>query len=161
MVEKAKKIEIVEQLKGDFSSANSIVVASFKGLTIAETDQLRETAKKSGVKIKVTKNTLAQVALKGSANEEVAKLFKNQTIVAYSNEPLGPSKTLVNFAKTSEKLTVLGGSFDGKFAELAGVQSYASVPSLDESRAQIVSLLKAPASELVRVLKAQSEKDAA
>lgn len=160
MVDKAKKIQVVEQLKEDFSAASAIVVASFKGLTIAETDQLRQTAKKSGAKIKVTKNTLAQVALQGSPHAEVAKLFKNQTIVVYSNEPLGPSKTLVNFAKTSEKLTVLGGSFDGKFAELASVQSYASVPSLDESRAQIVSLLKAPQSELVRVLKAHSEANA-
>jgi large subunit ribosomal protein L10 len=160
VVDKAKKIQVVEQLKEDFSSASAIVVASFKGLTIAETDQLRQTAKKNGSKIKVTKNTLAQVALKGTAHAEVAKLFKNQTVVVYSNEPLGPSKTLVNFAKTSEKLTVLGGSFDGKFAELSGVQSYASVPSLDESRAQIVSLLKAPASELVRVLKSYSEKNA-
>jgi large subunit ribosomal protein L10 len=160
VVDKAKKIQVVEQLKSDFNTATSIVVASFKGLTIVETDQLRQAAEKNGAKIKVTKNSLAQVALKGTAHAEVAKLFKNQTIVAFSDEPLGPSKTLVNFAKTSEKLTVLGGSFDGQFSELAGVQSYASVPSLDESRAQIVSLLKAPASELVRVLKAHSENNA-
>ncbi len=161
MVDKAKKVQIVEDLKKTFASAKSVVVAKFSALTILESDELRKIAKKNGAVVRVTKNRLAQVALKDSANAEVAKLFKTQTLVSYSDDPLGTAKTLVNFAKTNEKITVLGGAFEGKFLELADVQAYAAIPSLDESRARIVSLLKAPAYELVRILKAHSENNGA
>ncbi len=157
MVDKAKKVEVVNGLKQGLVSAKSIVVAQFSKLTIPETDELRKLAKKNNAKITVTKNRLAQVALKGSANEGISEFFKTQTIVTYSDEPLGTAKTLVSFAKTNEKLSVVGGVFEGKVLDLAAIQSYASVPSLEESRAAIVYLLNASASELVRVMKSYGE----
>ena len=157
MVDKAKKIQVVEDLKQSFATAKSIVVAQFSKLTILETDELRKIAKKNGAKVRVTKNRLAQVALKGSANESVSDLFKTQTIVSYSDDPLATAKTLMNYAKTNEKLTVVGGAFEGKFLDFAAIQVYALVPSLDESRARIATILNSPAAELVRVLKSYSE----
>lgn len=157
MVDKAKKIQVVNELKESFASAKSVVVAKFTALTIPETDELRKAAKKHGATVRITKNRLAQVALKGSAHESVSDLFKTQTLVSYSDEPLGTAKTLVNFAKTNEKLTVLGGSFEGKFLDLATVEMYAAIPALDESRARIATILNAPAAELVRVLKSYAE----
>lgn len=157
MVDKAKKVEVVGKLKDSIATAKSLVVAKFTALTIPESDELRKLAKKNGAKVRMTKNRLAQVALKGSANESASELFKTQTLVSYSDDPLATAKTLVNYAKTNEKVAVLGGVFEGKFLDLAGIQAYASIPSLDESRAQIVYLLNAGASELVRVLKAHAE----
>lgn len=157
MVDKATKIKVVEELKQNFANAKSIVVAQFSKLTIPETDELRKLAKKNGAKVRVTKNRLAQVALKDSANAEISQFFKTQTIVSYSDEPLGTAKTLINFAKNNEKLKVVGGVFEGKLLDTAAIQSYAAVPALDESRAAIVYLLNAAASELVRVLKAHGE----
>ncbi len=157
MVDKAKKVQVVKDLKESFAVAKSVVVAQFTGLTIPETDALRQAAKKNGATVKVTKNRLAQVALQDSPNAELSGLFKTQTIVSYSDEPLGTAKTLVTFAKTNEKLTVVGGVFEGKMLDLNEIQMYASVPALDESRARIATLLNAPAAELVRVLKSYSE----
>jgi large subunit ribosomal protein L10 len=157
MVDKTKKIEVVGKLKDSIASAKSLVVAKFTALTIPESDDLRDLARKNGAKVRMTKNRLAQVALKGSVNESASELFKTQTLVSYSDDPLATAKTLVNYAKTNEKVSVLGGVFEGKFLDLAGIQAYASIPSLDESRAQIVYLLNASASELVRVLKAHAE----
>jgi len=158
MVDKAKKKQIVGELKESFASAKSVVVAKFTALTIPETDELRKVARKNGAKVRVTKNRLAQVALKGTANEKLSDLFKTQTIVSYSDDPLATAKTLVHFAKNNEKLTVLGGAFEGKVMDLSEVQAYASIPALEESRAALVYLLKASASEIVRVIKSYSEK---
>jgi large subunit ribosomal protein L10 len=157
MVDKAKKIQIVEDLKGSFATAKSVVVAQFTKLTIPETDELRKIARKNGATIRVTKNRLAQVALKGSPNEPISNLFKSQTIITYSDDPLATAKTLVNYAKNNEKLSVVGGMFEGKLLEMAMINEYAAVPSLDESRARIATILNSPAAELVRVLKSYSE----
>jgi large subunit ribosomal protein L10 len=157
MVDKAKKIQVVEELKQSFATAKSVVVAQFSKLTIPETDALRKLAKKNGAQVRVTKNRLAQVALKGSANEGISNLFKTQTIVSYSNDPLATAKTLINYAKTNEKLTIVGGAFEGKLLDLSMIQTYAAIPALDESRARIATILNSPAAELVRVLKSYSE----
>jgi large subunit ribosomal protein L10 len=157
MVDKAKKIQVVGELKEAFASAKSVVVAKFTALTIPESDALRKLAKKNGAKVRMTKNRLAQVALKGTSNESISDLFKTQTLISYSDDPLTTAKTLVNFAKTNEKIVVLGGAFEGKFLDLDAITTYANVPSLDESRARIATILNAPAAELVRVLKGYSE----
>lgn len=161
MVDKAKKVKVVDELKKTLATAKSVVVAKFTALTIPETDELRKSARKHGANVRVTKNRLAQVALKGSQNESISNLLKTQTIVSYSDEPLGTAKTLINFAKANEKLTVLGGVFEGKFLELNEIQTYAAVPALDESRARIATIINSPAAELVRVIKAFSEKGGA
>jgi large subunit ribosomal protein L10 len=161
MVDKAKKIQVVEELKQSFATAKSIVVAQFSKLTILETDELRKLARKNGAQVRVTKNRLAQVALKGSSNEGISGLFKTQTVVSYSEDPLATAKTLVSFAKANEKITVVGGAFEGKVLDVTEIQTYAAVPALDESRARIATLLNAPAAELVRVLKAFSEQGGA
>lgn len=161
MVDKTKKIEVVGKLKDSIASAKSLVVAKFTALTILESDALRDLARKNGVKVRMTKNRLAQVALKGSVNESASELFKTQTLVSYAEDPLATAKTLVNYAKTNEKVSVLGGVFEGKFLDLAGIQAYAAIPSLDESRAQIVYLLNSSAAELVRILKTHAETNGA
>ena len=161
MVDTAKKIQVVEELKQSFATAKSVVVAQFSKLTIPETDELRKIAKKNGAKVRVTKNRLAQVALKGSSNEGISNLFKTQTVVSYSDDPLATAKTLVSFAKANDKITVVGGAFEGAVLDVAAIQTYAAVPALDESRARIATLLNAPAAELVRVLKAFSEQGGA
>jgi len=161
MVDRAKKQERVEQFKQDFAGATTVAVATFSGLTILETDALRKVARKNNTKISIAKNTLAVVALKGTKHEGIAPLFKTQTIITYSQDPLGAAKTLANFAKTNEKLSLAGGSFDGKILDIAGITELASVPSLDESRAQIVSILNSPARELVRIIRTHSESNGA
>ena len=154
MVDKAKKIERVAGFKETFSSAQTVVVAKFSKLTIPETDELRKIARKNNTSVSVAKNTLAKVALEGSKHAEIASLFKTQTIFTYSADPVGAAKTLVDFAKVNEKLSIAGGSFDGKLLDEAGVKTLANMPSLDQSRARIASLLVANATQIARLVPA-------
>lgn len=153
MVDKAKKIQQVKELKEAFDSATTVVVANFSALTIKESDQLREAAKKAGARVKVAKNTLASIASKDTKHSNIIPFFTGQSLVAYSKDPVAAAKILVDFAKKNEKLSIAGGSFDGQALDKSSVSDLASTPSLEQSRAKIAGLLVASAGQIARIVK--------
>ena len=170
MVDKAKKIEVVENIKDVFSRSSTVVVANFNGLTINKTDELRRSAKENGADVKVTKNTLAKIASKETQHSGIVDFFTGQTIVSYSEDPVSAAKVMVDFAKDNENLKIAGGSYEGSLLDDDKVTQLAKTPSIDESRAKIVGLLvapaqkiaqvaKAPAGDLARVISAYSQKE--
>ncbi|HCR85705.1 MAG TPA: 50S ribosomal protein L10 [Alphaproteobacteria bacterium] len=169
MVDKAKKQKQVEELNASLSSATTVVIANYTGLTIPETDELRNAARKAKAGIKVSKNTLARIASKGTKHENIIDLFSGQSLVAYSDDAVAAAKVVADFAKKNEKLSIVGGSFNGDKLDAKSVKDLAQTPSLDESRGRIVGLLVAsagqiarivnePASQLARVFSAYGEK---
>lgn len=153
-VSRAKKQTYLDQLHTDLNSAGSVVVAHYKGLTVAEVTDLRRQITAAGAKFKVTKNTLTRLALKKTEFEGVSDLFTGPTAVAYSADPVAAAKVVVNFAKDNDKLVVLGGALGNQRLDKKGVESLASMPSLDELRGKIVGLLNAPATKLAQILQA-------
>ncbi|MDE2464971.1 MAG: 50S ribosomal protein L10 [Alphaproteobacteria bacterium] len=171
-MERAKKAEVVESLNGVFSEAGSVVVAHYTGLTVAEMSDLRARMRAAGASFKVAKNRLVVRALQGTAAEPIAHLFKGPTGIAYSSDPVAPSRVAVAYAKENDKLVILGGVVGKMELDANGVKALAELPSLDELRGKIVGLiqapatkiagvLQAPAGQLARVLAAYSEKSAA
>jgi large subunit ribosomal protein L10 len=171
-VEKAKKAEVVESLNGLFAEAGSVVVAHYTGMTVAEMGEFRARARAGGVSFKVAKNRLAMRALKGTAAEPIAHLFKGPTGIAYSKDPIAASKVAVTYAKDNDKLVILGGVVGTTALDVNGVKALAELPSLDALRAKLVGLLvapatkiagivQAPAGQLARVIAAYSRKEAA
>jgi large subunit ribosomal protein L10 len=171
-VEKAKKTEVVEELKGVFANAGSVVVAHYTGMTVAQMGDLRSRMRAGGASFKVAKNRLAMRALEGTPVEAIAHLFKGPTGIAYSKDPIAASKVAVAYAKDNEKLVILGGAIGAMALDSAGVKALAALPSLDELRGKIVGLLvapatkiagivQAPAGQLARVIGAYSKKEAA
>jgi large subunit ribosomal protein L10 len=171
-VNRSQKEALVERLQRTLSDASILVVTRQTGLTVAEVDQLRRRMRAANAGFKVTKNRLARIALQGTKFEGVSPLFKGPTGLAYSVDPVAAAKVAVDFAKSNEKLTVVGGVLAGQVLDQAGIQALATLPSLDELRGRIVGLLQAPAtkvarvlqapaSQLARVLAAYAEKDAA
>ncbi|MBI3675594.1 MAG: 50S ribosomal protein L10 [Proteobacteria bacterium] len=171
-MEKAKKAEVVEDLSGLFANAGSVIVAHYSGLTVAELSVLRSRMRAAGASFKVAKNRLAVRALKGTAIEGIAGLFKGPTGIAYSKDPVAASKVAVAYAKDNAKLVILGGSVGTTALDANGVKALATLPSLDELRGKIVGLLvapatkiagivQAPAGQLARVIGAYSKKEAA
>jgi large subunit ribosomal protein L10 len=161
-VDKVKKREVVEQLKstfGAFGASQVVIVSHNKGLTVTQDKNLRRQVKKTSSQYRVTKNTLAQLAIKGTQFESLNDLFQGPTTIAFSNEPVAICKALVNFSKENVKLEVLGGVVDGKFLDANAVKEMASLLSLDELRGKIVGLLQAPAAQLARVFKAYADKE--
>jgi large subunit ribosomal protein L10 len=171
-VEKAKKAEVVEELKGVFAESGSVVVAHYKGLTVAQLGDLRTRMRAAGASFKVAKNRLAVRALQGTPIEGISHLFKGPTGIAFSKDPVAASKVVVAYAKDNAKLVVLGGSVGTTALDAEGVKALATLPSLNELRGKIIGLiqapatkiagiLQAPAGQLARVISAYSKKDEA
>ena len=153
-----EKAELIETLQSTLSEAAAVVVTHQTGLTVAESSDLRGRMREAGAGFKVTKNRLTKIALQGTKYEEISDLFTGPTAMGTSADPVAAAKVLVNFAKENDKLTVIGGSLDGKVLDKAGVEALAKLPSLDELRAKLVGLLNAPATQVARVTQAPAAK---
>jgi len=157
-VERAAKQELVTELKEVFKATNTVVVAHYAGLTVAEMQTLRTQAKQTGTTVKVAKNRLAKIALEGTDVASIGTLLKGPTVIAYSDDPVGASKVAVDFAKGHEKFVILGGAMGKTALDPNGVKALAALPSLDELRAKIVGLVKAPATKIAQVVNAPASK---
>jgi large subunit ribosomal protein L10 len=108
----------------------------------------------AGGGVKVAKNRLVKLALQGTDVAHIADLFKGPTVIAYSKDPVAAAKVTVEFAKSNEKLIILGGAFGKTNLNTDGVKALAEMPSLDELRGKIVGLLAAPATKIAQVIAA-------
>ena len=151
-MDRAQKSELVEALHGTFAGAGVIVVAHYAGLTVAQMTDLRRQMKDAGGQVRVAKNRLAKLALKGTPSESIVDLFTGPTCIAYSDDPVAAPKVAVNFARVNDKLVILGGAMGVSVLDPEGVKNLASLPSLDELRAMIVGLVQAPATKIVRTI---------
>jgi len=153
-VDRAEKREFVTWLNGAFKESGSVVVAHYSGLTVAQMNDLRTKMRESGGTVKVAKNRLAKIALRGTEAEGIESLFNGQTLIAYSADPISAPKVAVDFAKTNENLVILGGAMGATSLSVEAVKSLASLPSLDELRAKLVGMISTPATRIAQVVKA-------
>ncbi len=160
-VNREEKADLLNELNALFNGAEVIVVSHYKGLTVKEVSELRNNIRKVGASFRVTKNRITRLALKGTKFEALTDLFKGPTAIAFANDPISACKACVEFAKTNEKLVLVGGAMGDGVISLDEIKRLATIPSMDELRAKIIGLLQAPGSQLARVTKAYSEKEAA
>ncbi len=151
---RAEKKQWIEDTNAKVANAGIVLVAHYKGLTVAEITELRKNVRAAGAGFKVTKNKLAQRAIAGTPYEKVSSLFKGPTAIAYANEPVSAAKALAEFAKKNTKLELVGGAFGDTVLDKKGIQQLATLPSLDELRAKILSMLNTPATRIAGVLQA-------
>ena len=109
-MERAEKREFVSEMNGVLSNAGSVVVAHYSGLTVADMTEFRGQVREVGGTVKVAKNRLVKLALKGTEAEHMAPLFQGQTLIAYAEDPVAAPKAAAEFAKKNEKLVILGGA---------------------------------------------------
>jgi large subunit ribosomal protein L10 len=153
-VDRAEKSDVVTSLNQVFSDTGVVVVAHYSGLSVADMTALRARMREAGASVKVAKNRLVKLALKGTDAETIADLFKGPTVIAYSNDPVAAPKVAADFAKTNENLVILGGAMGRTSLDPDGVKALAALPSLDELRGKLVGLLAAPATKVAQVLAA-------
>ncbi|MEP3430486.1 MAG: 50S ribosomal protein L10, partial [Roseibium sp.] len=108
----------------------------------------------AGGTVKVAKNRLVKLALKGTDLEHISDLFQGPTVIAYSEDPVAAPKAFVDFAKANEKLEILGGALGTTNLNVDGVKSLAALPSLDELRAKLVGMIQTPATKVAQVVTA-------
>jgi large subunit ribosomal protein L10 len=149
---------MVAALNGVFSNTGVVVVAHYAGLTVADMTTLRGRMREAGAGVKVAKNRLAKLALRGTEAEHIADLFKGPTVIAYSNDPVSAPKVAIDFAKTNQKLVILGGAMGKTNLSPDGVMALASLPSLDELRAKLIGMIQTPATRIAQLANAPAAK---
>jgi len=154
---RAQKQEAIEMYRERFDQDEIMVVVHNNGLTVAQMTQLRGQIRQEGANIKVMKNTLAKLALKGTKFEHASDMFAGPTIIATSNEP-GVAKIIQKFAKANKKLTIVGGAMGAIQLDAAGVEQLSKLPSLDELRSKLIGLIQAPATKIAGVVQAPATK---
>ena len=160
-MKREEKQQLISEMKDVFSKASLVVVALNKGISMAETTELRNNVRADGANYRVTKNRLTKLALAGTPCEAISDLMVGPTALAYSEDPISAAKAVVKLAKNNDRFEVVGGVMNGEKIDVKTIESLASLPSLDELRGKLVGLLQAPAGQLARVTKAYSEKEQA
>lgn len=153
-MDRTEKREFVASLASVFAETSMVVVTQNKGLTVAEVSDLRRKMRAGGSTFKVAKNRLAMLALEGTPFDGIKPMLKGPTALAWSMDPVAVAKTAVDFAKTNEKLVLIGGALGKQTLDAAGIRALADLPSLDTLRAKLVGLLQTPATRVASVLQA-------
>ncbi len=155
---RSEKEAVISEVTSLAAKAQTLVMAEYRGITVASMDQLRIKARSNGVSLSVLKNTLARRAVAGSAFEVAADQMTGPLIYGFSVDAVAAAKVVADFAKTNDKLVIRGGVYGGKVLDENGVKQLASIPSKEVLLAQLCGLLKSPISRTAVVLGALAAK---
>ena len=158
MMNKDTKKNYIEEMKKVFSSNESVMIAHYQGLNVVELDSLRKELRENKIIFKVTKNRITKLAVKETPLKELEKFFTGPTAAAISSDPFMTARILSRFSKKNDKLKIVAGFMEGKVIDQAEVAKIASLPTLNEARANIVGILNASAQKIIGILLAQSKK---
>ena len=157
MTKEQKKVYI-DEISKQFEDSKAVMVTHYQGLTMPQIDELRAKMREHGIIFKITKNRITKLALEKTRCKDLADLFTGPPAVAFGEHAIISARILSKFAKDNENLKLIGGIMDNEVLDQTGVQNVATLPTLNEARANIVGILNAPASKLVSILLARSEK---
>ena len=155
---RSEKEAVINEVTSLAAKAQTLVMAEYRGITVASMDQLRVKARSAGVSLSVLKNTLARRAVAGSSFEVAADQMTGPLVYGFSEDAVAAAKVVAEFAKTNDKLVIRGGVYGGKFLDVNGVKQLASIPSKEVLLAQLCGLLKSPISRTAVVLGALATK---
>lgn len=150
-MDRTQKEAFVADLNAELAQAASVVVGHYRGLTVAEMEELRAAMGENGGRIQVAKNRLAKIAFDGTPYTNLADDMEGPTLLAFSTDPISAAKVTQGFADKHEKFVIIGGAMGERKLDAAGVKALSSMPSLDELRAKLVGLVSAPATKVATV----------
>lgn len=157
-MDRSQKSDAVAQLNAVFNEAGVVVITRNLGMSVAQSTDLRTRMRDAGAAYKVAKNSLARLALKDTDYVGLDEYLTGPTALAYSADPVAAAKAAVDFAKTTDRIEIVGGSMGAQKLDEAGIRALASLPSLDELRGKIVGLVNAPATKVVQLVNAPASK---
>ena len=158
---RSEKEAVISDVTGLAAKAQTLVIAEYRGITVADMTKLRNNARSNGVTLSVLKNTLARRAVAGSGFEVVADQMTGPLIYSFSEDAVAAAKVVAEFAKTNDKLVIRAGAYLGKALDVNGVKQLASIPSKEVLLAQLLGLMQSPISRTARVLAALAEQKGA
>lgn len=157
-MDRSQKAESVAQLNAVFNEVGVVVVTRNLGLSVKQSTDLRSKMRDAGATYKVAKNRLAKLALKDTQYAGLEEYLSGPTALAWSTDPVAAAKAAVEFAKTNDKLEIVGGAMGSTQLNAEGVKALAAMPSLDELRGKIVGLVNAPATKVAQLVNAPASK---
>ena len=157
-MDRSQKAEAVAFLNEVFSGAGAVVITRNLGMTVAQSTALRLKIRDAGATYKVAKNSLAKLAVAGTDYEGLGEFFTGPTAIAASTDPVAAAKAVIEFAKTTDKIEIVGGSMGTQVLNADGVKALASMPSLDELRGTLIGLIQAPATKIAQLTTAPAAK---
>lgn len=143
---RSEKEAVISEVTSLAAKAQTLVIAEYRGITVADMTKLRVEARSKGVSLSVLKNTLARRAVAGSQFDVVADQMTGPLIYGFSEDAVAAAKVVADFAKTNDKLVIRGGAFGGKALDVNGVKQLANIPSKEVLLAQLCGLLMSPIS---------------
>ncbi len=153
----SKKV-VVSEVAAQVSKAQTLVLAEYRGTSVAQLTKLRSDARAKGVYMRVLKNTLARRAVVGTPFEVAADKMVGPLIYSFSVDAVAAAKVVSDFAKGNDKFAIMAGAYGGKILDKAGVQTLANIPSKEVLLSQLLGLMQSPMSGLARVILAVAEK---
>jgi large subunit ribosomal protein L10 len=157
-MDRSQKAESVASLNATFAEVGVVVITRNLGMTVAQSTALRGKIREAGATYKVAKNSLAKLAAKDTAYEGITDLFTGPTAIAASVDPVAAAKAVADFAKTTDKIEIVGGSLGSVVLDANGIKALATMPSLDEMRAKLIGLVQAPATKIAQLSTAPAAK---
>lgn len=157
-ITKQKKAEVVAKVSDIAKKAKTIVFANFKGLTVAEQNEMRKALRTQNVGYTVAKKSLMRRGLEGAKFEGTFPELEGEIALAYGEDELAPARELAVFVKKfGEHLSLAGGVFAGKFVGKEEIAAIAAIPSLETLRGMFAQLINSPRSRLAVVLSKVAE----
>lgn len=168
-ISRAQKLAITEDVTARLSDSEVVIVTKNNGMTVAQVSELRNKAREAGASYKVAKNRLVKRILPDTRYGSLEQYFTGPTGITTSEQPVMAAKTIVEFAKDNEQLEIIAGAYGDKELSIDEIKALAKMPTLDELRAKIISIIntpatriagvtQAPAGQLARVISAYSKK---
>ena len=151
-MDRSQKADLVAELKNVFTETSVVVITRNLGLSVAQSTDLRLKMRDAGAQFKVAKNRLALIALEGTKYGPIGDMLTGPTALATSSDPVAAAKVAVEFAKSNDRLEIVGGAMGDTVLDVAGIKALAELPSLDQLRGTLVGLIQAPATKIARVV---------
>ena len=155
---RSEKEAVIGEVTALAAKSQTMVLAEYRGITVADMTKLRSEARGNGVTLSVLKNTLARRAVAGSSFEVAVDQMTGPLIYGFSEDAVAAARVVADFAKTNDKLVIRSGVYGGKALDVDGVKKLASIPSKEVLLAQLCGLLKSPISRTAVVLGALAAK---
>ena len=148
----SQKKAVVAEVTESVSAAQAMVVAEYRGLTVAQLTKLRTAAREAGLFVRVVKNTLARRVIEGSPFECLKDHFVGPVIMAASDDPVAVAKLVSKFAKDHDALKITAGGMNGELMNEAQIQALSKLPGREELLAMLVGTMQAPIAKFVQTL---------
>jgi large subunit ribosomal protein L10 len=147
-----QKQAVVSDINARLAKAQAVIVAEYRGLEVGAATGLRAKARKSGVYLRVLKNTLARRAVKGTPFEKLSEQMVGPLIYGIADDPVAGAKVLAEFAKENDKFVIKGGAMPNSVMSAQDVKALATMPSREELLAKLLGTMQAPMAKLVRTM---------